>query len=117
MTGKKRRTLLVLVLLGSVAAGIAFVAWPRSAINAATAARIEKGMTLAEAEAILGGPPRDESSGPIILFQDDSSKAQAEGIVDVMYNPPFTSFRKGVVQANRPVWMSNQRIVLVRLDM
>jgi hypothetical protein len=43
-----------------VAAGLV---WPRTAITRANAAKIQLGMTLAEVEAILGGPPRDETGG------------------------------------------------------
>ena len=62
-------------LLGSAAiiGALAFAAWalqPRpSAINQWNASRIEKGMTLAQAEAILGGPPRQEGERyPCCLF-------------------------------------------------
>jgi hypothetical protein len=56
------------LLLGSVAAAaaLALAVWalsPSSAINAENAARITPGMTLAEVEAILGGPARDETDG------------------------------------------------------
>jgi hypothetical protein len=56
-----RRLVLVLV------AGIALLAfgvwllWPRTAITRENAAKILPGMTLAEVEAILGGPARDET--------------------------------------------------------
>jgi hypothetical protein len=47
-----------------LAGGVARLLWPRgSAITRANAAMIEKGMTLGEVEAILGGPARDESTG------------------------------------------------------
>ena len=37
-----------------------------SSITRANAERIHEGMTLAEVEAILGGPARDESTGPLV---------------------------------------------------
>jgi hypothetical protein len=59
------------LLLGSaaVAGGLAVTAWamwpPATAITADNAASIKLGMTLAEVEAILGGPARDEATGPV----------------------------------------------------
>jgi hypothetical protein len=62
------------VLFGSVAvvAALGFVVWvlqppraPQSAINSENAAKIKEGMTLAEVESILGGPPRFAPTGPI----------------------------------------------------
>src|SRR5262249_13734059 len=62
-----------MLLLGSVAvvAALAVQWWAiqpaLSAINAVNAAKVEKGMTLAEVEAILGGPARDELTGPVVF--------------------------------------------------
>ncbi len=59
------------LLLGTVAvaaalAVAAWTVWPTAtAITADNAARIKQGMTLAEVEAILGGPARDETTGPV----------------------------------------------------
>jgi hypothetical protein len=39
--------------------------WPRAAITRYNAAKLEAGMTLAEVEAILGGPARVETTGPV----------------------------------------------------
>ncbi len=44
---------------------------PRSAINEANFAKLREGMTRAEVEAILGGPPRDESTGELALVRSD----------------------------------------------
>jgi outer membrane protein assembly factor BamE (lipoprotein component of BamABCDE complex) len=38
--------------------------WPRTAITRENAAKIREGMMLADVEEILGGPSRDELSGP-----------------------------------------------------
>jgi hypothetical protein len=61
----RRRLLVFGLLAGVTVAGLlaAWMFWPRTTINGGNIARIEKGMTLAEVEAILGGPARDESSG------------------------------------------------------
>jgi outer membrane protein assembly factor BamE (lipoprotein component of BamABCDE complex) len=59
----RRRALLFGLLVAVVVLGVsAWATWPRpSAITPENAARIEKGMTLAEVEGILGGPARDET--------------------------------------------------------
>jgi hypothetical protein len=59
-----------MLLLGSIVivaalAGATWLVWRRpSAINVESAARIREVMTLAEVEAILGGPARDDRSEP-----------------------------------------------------
>ena len=62
-----RRRLLLFALLSAivVAAACTAVVRPRpSAITRENEARIRDGMTLDELQAILGGPPRDRSTGP-----------------------------------------------------
>jgi hypothetical protein len=63
----RRRLFIALGLLACVLlTGVAWLLWPRgSGITRANAARIAKGMTLDEVEALLGGPARDESTGPL----------------------------------------------------
>jgi hypothetical protein len=65
---KRRRLLLFGLLAGLLVLGVGgwlLWPWPRSsAITAENAAKIQKGMTLAEVEAILGGPARNETTGP-----------------------------------------------------
>jgi hypothetical protein len=57
----------LLALVGTCA----LLAWPRaSAITRENEARIREGMTPDELRAILGGPPRDASSGPTDLDPD-----------------------------------------------
>jgi hypothetical protein len=73
------------LLLGSVAVVAALVvtwwALPRpSAIHQENAAKVKEGMTLAEVEAILGGPPRDESTMGILrdaVTLDDAIQAKS----------------------------------------
>lgn len=65
-----RRRLLVFGLFAGLLAlgGGIWLLWPQespSEINQDNAARIQTGMTLAEVEAILGGPARREGNGPI----------------------------------------------------
>jgi hypothetical protein len=62
----RRRFLLFASLITAI--GLSVGIWlssPRSAITLANATRIEEGMPLSEVETILGGPARDESSGPV----------------------------------------------------
>src|SRR5882724_3097118 len=53
-----RRRLLVFGPLASLLVLGMRSAWPRTAITRANAARVQKGMTLDQVEAILGGPAR-----------------------------------------------------------
>ncbi len=79
------------LLLGSVAIVAAmavamWAVWPRpSAITEENAAKIQQGMTLAEVEAILGGPARDETGGAeaslyVIMILGDEREWIAPGI-------------------------------------
>jgi hypothetical protein len=78
MSLRPRRLLLfglpAAVLLGLLAA---WWLWPRTVITADNAAKIRPGMTLAEVEAILGGPARDESTGPLAADLGDETPADA----------------------------------------
>jgi hypothetical protein len=60
----RRLLLLALPVLVALAAG-AWLPWPRTAITRENVEKIQPGMTLEEAEAILGGPARDEAGGPV----------------------------------------------------
>jgi hypothetical protein len=63
MTRKRWALLLMLVACAGVV-GV-WLLWPRSSvINAENAAKIHAGMTRTEVEALLGGPARDDRSGP-----------------------------------------------------
>lgn len=61
-----RRRWMLLSLCCHVAGIAMYLAWPRpSASNAENAARIRPGMSVAKVQEILGGPARDESTGPL----------------------------------------------------
>jgi hypothetical protein len=98
----RRRRLLVLAVLGAAVAlaGGAWLLWPRPAITTAitleNAAKIQQGMTLAEVEAILGGPPRNET--------------EAVGIV-VNFPEGFGGFEPGAL-----LWNSDTTICAVLFD-
>jgi hypothetical protein len=56
-----RRRLLLLAVVGVAALALGgWLLWPRTAITRDNAERIQVGMNLAEVEAILGGPARDQ---------------------------------------------------------
>jgi hypothetical protein len=81
----RRRLLLLVLLVGSLVLGVgAWLVWPRTAITRENAAKIHVGMTLAEAEAILGGLARDEMTGRILSdeFADEPDKNQRWRIWD-----------------------------------
>src|SRR6266478_2347267 len=61
----RRLLLLALATVAVLVAGVCLL-WPQSAITRENAEMIWEGMTLAEVEAILGGPARDETTGPVI---------------------------------------------------
>jgi hypothetical protein len=65
MTRRTRRLLIAVPVALVLALTFAWLPWPPTAITAENAARIQPGMTLAEVKAILGGPERDESTGPL----------------------------------------------------
>jgi hypothetical protein len=66
MSRKKTVSLLSILLLVCVAAGVGLdAAWPRSPINRENAAQLVPGLPLAEVERILGGPARNDATGPI----------------------------------------------------
>jgi hypothetical protein len=64
---RRRLLFLALAMIAVVVAAALTIAslGPRSAITAENAAKIEKGMTLAQVEELLGGPARNED-GPFI---------------------------------------------------
>jgi hypothetical protein len=70
---RTRRRLLLFGLLAALAA-LTIGGWfllSRSAITYENAHRLKKGMTIAEVEAILGGPARDETGlRPVVIHQE-----------------------------------------------
>jgi hypothetical protein len=99
MTRRTRR-LLILAVVGAaaLAAGVSLV-WPqapRSEINQENIARIRPGTTLAEVEATLGGPARDESTGPL-------ASDLSEGLES--YDRP-----------GRLKWQSDRAVIWLHLD-
>jgi hypothetical protein len=100
------------LLLGSVAVVVALIAtvcltWRRpSVITADNLAKIKLDMTLAEVEAILGGPPRDESDGLCRPAYPSISRLafHTDGMPSVEYVGPDCAIRITFYQ-NRVVWL------------
>jgi hypothetical protein len=68
--------------LGAVLVGFAagaWLLWPRPFITRGNAAKIEKGMTLGEVQALLGGPERIETTGPTEGDADDDAADAPDG--------------------------------------
>jgi hypothetical protein len=98
----RRRLLLLGLLVSLIALGAGtWLFLPRTAITRENAEKIQKGMKLAEVEAILGGPERDESTGR--LEQDGSDDDPARKYVDA-------------VIGKRKNWRSDRVIIDVYMD-
>jgi hypothetical protein len=105
------RRLLVLGLpAGLVALAVAaWLLWPRTAITRENAAKIQPGMTLAEVEAFLGGPARDESTGP--LTDDDDVDDEPAGFPVVLFAPSCDG--EMIAAHDRHFWISDSVVVRV----
>jgi hypothetical protein len=66
MASHTRRLLLLAPPIVAVVLAGVWVLLPTSVITRENAAKIREGMTLADVETILGGPARDETTGPVI---------------------------------------------------
>jgi hypothetical protein len=105
----RRRLLLFGLLAGSLALGTgAWLFWPRPGITRENAAKIQVGMTLAEVEAILGGPSRDESTEVVTerAAADDDDSAVFR-VLD------FTYPRRPASSPEPPVWKTDQIVIVV----
>jgi hypothetical protein len=95
----KRRRHILLLALPPLFAALALAVWllrPDSAITLENVDRIELGMNLQEVEAILGGPARDESTGPLT-----SDRSEALAAYD---------------RRDRPKWQSDTAVIWLSLD-
>lgn len=110
MTRPRRRLLLALFAVVMLLVLGVWLHWtkPFSAITRENAAKIKDGMTLAEVEAILGGPPRDETTGPVIREEPPE------------FAPPDArgrSFRITIVNLRQHLeWHSDQVRIWVHFD-
>jgi outer membrane protein assembly factor BamE (lipoprotein component of BamABCDE complex) len=116
----RRRLFIVLSLLACLllAGYVAWLLWPRTAITRENAALIRQGMTVAEVEAILGGPARDETTGPCTL---DYGEQAVEGDTAARRARRARLLRLSYLQLNHArrrshVWASDHVEVFVRVD-
>jgi outer membrane protein assembly factor BamE (lipoprotein component of BamABCDE complex) len=132
--GMTRRRQLAIGLAGIVAAGVAVFSLrlysSRTAITEDNAVRIRPGMTLAEVEAVLGGPARDESTGPLVAVlpwrdgEDDRSHEIFERLAPQLFRAaPLASSRELqegrlllLPPVNVKVWVSNRQQIRVGFD-
>ena len=117
----RRRILLgVPIVVAAFLIGL-WLLWPRTAITADNAAKIKNGMTLEQVVAILGGPERDESTGPIEADDPDIDEAVRTG-----REPPEAAVgrvellqldfpHQGMVEAGR-YWKTDRLMVRIELD-
>jgi hypothetical protein len=112
-----RRRALVFAVIGAALAlaGGVWLLWPEPhpSINRGSAAKILSGMTPAEVEAILGGPPRDDRMVPTVLdekvpveLQDPTNPHTYDTDIEV-------SDQDGRVVFSRKEWQSNRLTILV----
>src|SRR4051812_17856015 len=101
--------LAVLAAIALVGVGGCLAAWirePTTAITGTNAARIQPGMTLADVEAILGGPPRDEADQSRFRPDEfDERNSEQERKVE-------SGLWRGSRNRDRR-WMSSAAVVLV----
>jgi hypothetical protein len=125
---KRRLWILTTLAAMTVCGAAAWWMWlvPRSAINKQAFDQIEIGMNLTEVEALLTGPARDETTGPVLarLSQGEAAMAELEetsyddfarakifrheaNVNWVEYDPPQPSLKQ---------WKSNDAIVSIHFD-
>jgi hypothetical protein len=119
MTRRTRRLLLFGLPAGLVAAMLAvWLLWPRTAITRENAERIAVGMTLAEVEQILGGPARDEATGPVTADGPGTLwlMAPRKQYLLVDYGARVTVPGAKAPAPAAPRWVSDQVMITVSLD-
>jgi hypothetical protein len=111
---KRTRALIWIPLAAVVAVAVYAAVWllqPISPINPHNAAKILTGMTRAEVEAVLGGPSREESTGPLAALETDD-RAASDALV-------ASFFVRSVSQsslARYGFWASDAAMVSVWFD-
>jgi hypothetical protein len=118
----RRRRLLVFGLHAALAA-VALAAWllrpPGTAITRDNAEKIQRGMTLTEVEAILGGPARDESRGRVVLDHGGGRQEEVEmraALYEKILVESFHSQAAGGRSRRLLEWHSNQVTIWVLVD-
>jgi hypothetical protein len=111
----RRLLLLCLPVLAGLAVG-AWLLWLRSAITRENAAKVQVGMTLAEVEAILGGPARDESTGPTERDDDPGAAGPGGGGVIGFAWALGPSLPDGNPSDLRKMWATDHLMVVVAFN-
>jgi hypothetical protein len=65
MATRRRLLMFALPVVAALVVGM-WLLWPRTVITRDTFDKVQVGMNLAEVEAVLGGPERNESTGPLM---------------------------------------------------
>jgi hypothetical protein len=111
---RKRKTILGLSVLTAVGVVAALYGWHslhRSAIKPANFERLTVDLTRSEVEAILGGPPRKESSGPISVLPPKD----AERVSLMQYEREQIQLVM-VLEQSHGFWVSDEAVIDVRFD-
>lgn len=94
--------------------------WPRTAITKESFAQIRKGMSRAEVDVILGGPPRDESTSLVGINWGEGWKGVAwDQMTDAeRQKAQFESFREPMNFSGRllPEWTSDFACIQIGFD-
>ena len=95
--------------------------WPRPSITRENAAKIGIGMTLGEVEALLGGPERIETTGPLEGDADDNGDdgPDAERLASERFLVALTHTtrsRRSRMGSSRRTWGSDRVAIFVVFD-
>lgn len=85
--------------------------WPRTAITRENAAKVQAGMTCAEVEQILGGPARDDSTGPVA-----PDNQAPDNDTEFVLRPLVIDLAFGAGTPRPREWRSDETVVLVQFD-
>jgi hypothetical protein len=93
-------------IMATLATGL-WLVWPRTAITRENAAKIRNGMSLADVQALLGGPARDDSTSRLMFADGPGQLITINGKVPLENDAPFPAYRE---------WISDTVIVTVIFD-
>jgi hypothetical protein len=109
-----------LVLIGLVAVLVLIglgLLWPATAITRENAARIQVGMTLAEVEALLGGPDRIDTTAPVEPDAvDDQEAARPEAVQFQLTLTRLGKSRRAQIGSSLRTWGSDRIAIFVVFD-
>jgi hypothetical protein len=102
----RRRLLVFGLLAGLLVLGVGvLLLWPRTAITRENAAKIQVGMALADVEALLGGPARNEGTGATRMLDEQPKQGlHHSGIMrDVESRAPLVEWNSDYVMICVPL--------------